>query len=294
MLTQDERAEEAQRRQAPVRHAVRPPKENMFRGPSNRRCNNHVLTFEDGGTGGAQRASWRRYRQAAGAQRGRRGGGRREHLPAPAPEEQMQGVRGGEHLPAPAPKGPMQGVRGGEPLPAPAPEEHMQGVPSATHSGWEVKDEQLVMALGGALALAKAPAKRQKIVLTVSALLVPGDAGGAAASGTHPTIATTVGVPKSQLCTAAAAAPLLPRPLCRGPSAAAAPLPEGVSEQQRAELLFYNYRVTNLWLLLRQNSVLALVKKTIGRSAAPAVPSWIISSSPSRAQLCIRSCSTWS
>ena len=91
----------------------------------------------------------------------------------------------------------------------------MQGVPSATHSGWEVKDEQLVMALGGALALAKAPAKRQKIVLTVSALLVPGDAGGAAASGTHPTIATTVGVPKSQLCTAAAAAPLLPRPLCR-------------------------------------------------------------------------------
>jgi len=112
----------------------------------------------------------------------------------------------------------------------------MQGVPSATHSGWEVKDEQLVMALGGALALAKAPAKRQKIVLTVSALLVPGDAGGAAASGTHPTIATTVGVPKSQLCTAAAAAPLLPRPLCRGPSAAAAPLPEGVSEQQRAEL----------------------------------------------------------
>ena len=99
MLTQDERAEEAQRRQAPVRHAVRPPKENMFRGPSNRRCNNHVLTFEDGGTGGAQRASWRRYRQAAGAQRGRRGGGRREHLPAPAPEEQMQGVRGASICP---------------------------------------------------------------------------------------------------------------------------------------------------------------------------------------------------
>ena len=64
------------------------------------------------------------------------------------------------------------------------------------------------------------PQKRQKTVLTVSASLVPRDAGGAAASGTHCDIAA-VGVPKSQLCTAAAAAPLLER--------------EGMSEQQRTE-----------------------------------------------------------
>ena len=64
------------------------------------------------------------------------------------------------------------------------------------------------------------PQKRQKTVLTVSASLLAGDAGGAAASGTHRTLAA-VGVPKSQLCTAAAAAPLL--------------VLEGVSEQQRAE-----------------------------------------------------------
>ena len=31
-------------------------------------------------------------------------------LSAPAPKEQMQGVRGGEHLRAPAPKEPMQGL----------------------------------------------------------------------------------------------------------------------------------------------------------------------------------------
>jgi hypothetical protein len=53
----------------------------------------------------------------------------REHLSAPAHQEQMQGVRGGEHLPAPAPKEQMQGVRGGEHLPAPAHQEQMQGVP---------------------------------------------------------------------------------------------------------------------------------------------------------------------
>jgi hypothetical protein len=51
-----------------------------------------------------------------------------EPLPAPAHQEQMQGVRGGEHLPAPAQKEPMQGVRGGEHLPAPAHQEPMQGV----------------------------------------------------------------------------------------------------------------------------------------------------------------------
>ena len=54
----------------------------------------------------------------------------------------------------------------------------------------------------------------------VSALLLPGDAGGAAASGTHLAIAA-VGVQKSPLCTASAAAPLLEL--------------EGMSEQQRAE-----------------------------------------------------------
>jgi hypothetical protein len=50
------------------------------------------------------------------------------HLPAPAPKEPMQGVRGREHLPAPAPKKHMQGVRGGGHLPAPARKEAMQGV----------------------------------------------------------------------------------------------------------------------------------------------------------------------
>jgi hypothetical protein len=49
------------------------------------------------------------------------------------------------------------------------------------------------------------PQKRQKTVLTVSASLVPGDAGGGASSGTHCAIAE-VGVPKSQLCTAAVSA----------------------------------------------------------------------------------------
>ena len=62
--------------------------------------------------------------------------------------------------------------------------------------------------------------KRQKAVRTLSALMLPGDAVGAAASGTHLAIAA-VGVQKSPLCTASAAAPLLEL--------------EGVSEQQRAE-----------------------------------------------------------
>ena len=62
--------------------------------------------------------------------------------------------------------------------------------------------------------------KRQKTVRTVSALLLPRDTGAAAASGTHLAIAA-VGVQKSPLCTASAAAPLLEL--------------EGVSEQQRAE-----------------------------------------------------------
>ena len=48
-------------------------------------------------------------------------------LPAPAPKEQMKGVRGRGHLPAPAPKGQMQEVRGGGHLPAPAPQKHMPG-----------------------------------------------------------------------------------------------------------------------------------------------------------------------
>ena len=60
------------------------------------------------------------------------------------------------------------------------------------------------------------PQKRQKTVLTVSSSLVC----GGAASGTHCAIAE-VGVPKSQLCTAAAAAPLL--------------VLQGVSAQQRAK-----------------------------------------------------------
>ena len=62
--------------------------------------------------------------------------------------------------------------------------------------------------------------KRQKTVRTVSELLIPEDAHGAAASGTHRAIAA-VGVQKSPLCTASAAAPLQEL--------------EGVSEQQMAE-----------------------------------------------------------
>ena len=77
----------------------------------------------------------------------------------------------------------------------------------------------------GALALVSRhgpPQKSQKTVLTVSASLVPGDAGAVSAPGTHRATAA-VGVPKSQLCTAAAAAPLLER--------------EGMSQQQRALLV---------------------------------------------------------
>jgi len=58
---------------------------------------------------------------------------RREHLPAPAPKEPMQGVRGREHLPAPAHQEHMQGVRGGGHLPAPAHQEQMQGVRGREH-----------------------------------------------------------------------------------------------------------------------------------------------------------------
>jgi hypothetical protein len=89
-------------------------------------------------------------------------------------------------------------------------------------TGEAVDDDEAEAFEAGALALApmhEPPQKRQKTVLTVSASLVPGDAGGSAASGTHRTLASAVGVPNSQLCIAAAAAPL----------------PEGVSEQQRAE-----------------------------------------------------------
>ena len=53
------------------------------------------------------------------------------------------------------------------------------------------------------------PQRRQKAVLTVSASLVPRDAIADAASGTHRATAAAGGVPKSQLCFAAAAAPLL-------------------------------------------------------------------------------------
>ena len=58
-------------------------------------------------------------------------------------------------------------------------------------------------------------------MLTMSASLMPADAGGAAASGAHRAIATAAGVPKLQWCTAAAAAPLLEL--------------ECASEQQRAQ-----------------------------------------------------------
>ena len=89
-------------------------------------------------------------------------------------------------------------------------------------TGTAVEDDEAEAFEAGALALAPMhapPQKRQKTVLTVSASLVSGDADGSAACGTHRTLEPAVGVRNSQLCTAAAAAPL----------------PEGVSEQQRAE-----------------------------------------------------------
>ncbi len=89
-------------------------------------------------------------------------------------------------------------------------------------TGTAVEDDEAEAFEAGALALAPMhapPQKRQKTVLTVSASLVSGDADGSAACGTPRTLAPAVGVRNSQLCTAAAAAPL----------------PEGVSEQQRAE-----------------------------------------------------------
>jgi hypothetical protein len=89
-------------------------------------------------------------------------------------------------------------------------------------TGTAVEDDEAEAFEAGALAVARMhepPQKRQKTVLTVSASLVSGDADGSAACGTHRTLAPAVGVRNSQLCTAAAAAPL----------------PEGVSEQQRAE-----------------------------------------------------------
>jgi len=84
-------------------------------------------------------------------------------------------------------------------------------------TGGAAQDDEATEA--GALAVAPMqgpPQKRQKTVLTVSASLVPGDAGGAAASREYRAIATAV--TKSKLCFAAPAAPLL----------------AGVSEQQRA------------------------------------------------------------
>jgi hypothetical protein len=134
-----------------------------------------------------------------------------EHLPAPAPKEPMQGVRGGEHLPAPARKEPMQGVRGGEHLRAPGPEEPIQGVREHEHLPASASNEPMQGVVGS-----QAHGRRRSDHGVAS--LVSGDAGGA--SGTHRTIAT-VGVPTSQLCTAAAAATLL--------------VLEGMSEQQRTE-----------------------------------------------------------
>ena len=71
---------------------------------------------------------------------GVRGGG---HLPAPAPEEQVQGVRGREHLSAPAREEPMLGVRGREHLPAPAHQEHMQAVRRGEHLPAPAHQEQV-------------------------------------------------------------------------------------------------------------------------------------------------------
>jgi hypothetical protein len=74
----------------------------------------------------------------------------------------------------------------------------------------------------------------------VCASLVSGDAGGAAASGTHSAIAA-VGVPKSLLCTAAAASPLLvlegvPEQHWRAESPVHAPLPASVMMHASAEM----------------------------------------------------------
>ena len=90
--------------------------------------------------------------------------GGHEHLPAPAPEEPMQGVRGREHLPAPAHQEPMQGVRGRGPLPAPAHQEHMQGVRGRGYLPAPAPEETMQgVQLGGACAEAQRanPARAQ-------------------------------------------------------------------------------------------------------------------------------------
>jgi hypothetical protein len=102
-------------------------------------------------------------------------------------------------------------------------------------TGEAVEDDEAEAFEAGALALApmhEPPQKRQKTVLTVSASLVPGDAGGSAASGTHRTLAPAVVVPNSQLSIGSDSGPSAGR---RVRAAIAAPLPEGVSEQQRAK-----------------------------------------------------------
>ena len=90
---------------------------------------------------------------------GVRGG---EPLPAPAHQEPMQGVRGGEHLPAPAPKEPMQGVRGHEHLPAPAPKEQMQGVRGGEHLPAPAHQEHMQGVRGGEHLPAPAPKEQMQ------------------------------------------------------------------------------------------------------------------------------------
>ena len=100
------------------------------------------------------------------------------------------------------------------------------------------------------------PQKRRKPVMTVSASMVPGDTGGAAASG-HSAIAAcsthcataAVGVPESQLWPAAAAAPLL----------------EGASEQQPRERSLF---LRESSLFLRERSLFLSREKFILPSRA--------------------------
>ena len=70
-------------------------------------------------------------------------------LPAPAPKEPMQGVRGREHLRAPAHQEPMQGVGGRGHLRAPPHQEPMQGVRGGGHLRAPARKEQMQGVRGG-------------------------------------------------------------------------------------------------------------------------------------------------
>ena len=173
---------------------------------------------------------------------GVRGG---EHMPAPAPKNPMQGVRGGEPLPAPARKEHMQGVRGGEQSASTSAEEanarSAGGRASASTSakgadarsaGGRASASTSVKGADARSAGGRASGQHQRersrckecggasgARARAAAEAPQGCAHGVGIAGArrrgrrhlfrHTCAIAEVGEPKSQLCTAAAAAPLL-------------------------------------------------------------------------------------